>query len=197
MELDDLKTIWKKEIAMQTQTTNFDRIRTQVDQYDRREKFSWAVELLACAAIVIAVGFGWWVVEKPNVLFQIGMAAMIVSAIFVAGKIVLNRHVASIDNWTLLGKINIQIEKREKEEKLLNSIASWYLTPLFIAILLASYGGYSHRTGSYLPDAGLWIYWVICLVLYIGIYFYNLRQVKTRLKPLLDQLYAIRDQLKE
>lgn len=197
MEFDDLKAIWKKEIEMQTQTINFDKIRAQVDQYDHRAKFSWAVELLTCAAIVIAVGFGWFVVEKPNILFQIGMAAMIVSVIFVAAKIFSNRRTISVDNWTLLGKINTQIEKREKEEKLLNSVAYWYLTPLFIAVLLASYGGYSQRTGSYVPDAGLWIYWVACLALYIGIYFYNQRQAKTKLKPLLDQLYGLRDQLKD
>lgn len=197
MELDDLKTIWKQEINMQTQTIDFNNIRTQVDAYDRRAKFSWALELCACAAIVVAVGFGWFVTEQPGILFQIGMVAMIVSAIFVAVKIVLNRRITSIDNWTLLGKINVQIEKREKEAKLLNSVASWYLTPLFIAVILSSYGGYAHRTGGYIPDAGLWVYWAICLVLYIGIYFFNLRQVKTKIKPLLDQLYALRDQLKD
>ncbi|ARU29473.1 hypothetical protein CBR65_19640 [Cellvibrio sp. PSBB006] len=197
MELDDLKAIWKKEIAMKNRTIDFDKIRTHVDQYDRRTKWSWALELFACAGIIIAVGFGWFSVENPSLLFQIGMAAMIVSAAFVAAKIATNRRTLSSDNWTLLGKINIQIEKREKEEKLLRSIASWYLTPLFIAILLASYGGYSHRTGHYFPDAGLLIYWGACLVLYIGIYYFNQWQVKTRLTPLLAQLYALREQLKD
>lgn len=197
MELDDLKTIWKQEMTMQTQTIDFNSIRTQVDAYDRRAKVSWALELFACAAIVVAVGFGWFVTEQPGILFQIGMVAMIVSVILIAGKIVFNRRVTSIDNWTLVGKINVQIEKREKEAKLLNSVALWYLTPLFVAVILSSYGGYAHRTGSYIPDAGLWIYWAVCLVLYIGIYFFNLRQVKTKIKPILDQLYALRDQLKD
>jgi hypothetical protein len=197
MELDDLKTIWKKEITVQTQTIDFNSIRIQVDAYDRRAKIGWALELFACAAIVVAVGFGWFVIEQPGMLLQIGLAAMIISTLFVAAKIVFNRRITSVDNWTLLGKINTQIEKREKDAKLLNSVALWYLTPLFVAVVLSSFGGYAHRTGSYLPDAGLWIYWAVCLVLYIGIYFFNLHQVKTKIKPILNQLYTLRDQLNE
>ncbi|MFL0803845.1 MAG: hypothetical protein K6L81_09005 [Agarilytica sp.] len=198
MQLDDLKNTWEKEIAMKSNLTDFGHVRRNVDKFDFRAKVSWAIELFACAAVIIFTLLAWFVwlpTKELNPLFHLGMFAMIASCVFVAWKIISERRVSITDDWSFSAKLNIQIEKREKEAKLLNSVAYWYLTPILTAVFIASYGGYAHRTGSYIPDAGLWIYWAVCVVLYVGIYFFNRYRVKTKIQPILNQLYALKREL--
>lgn len=198
MQLDELKKAWEQEMNVEQKAIDFDRIRRQADAFDRRAKSAWAIELFACAAVIIACVIGWVTLGKQHTLhplFHLGMFAMIVSCGYVAWKIIFARKVATADNWTLLARLNIQIEKREKEMKLLSSVAQWYLTPLFIAILLASYGGYVQRTGSYVPDLGAYLYWAASFGFYVAIYFYNKYSAKTRVQPVLDKLYALRAEL--
>lgn len=177
---------------------DFEGLRRQVDEFDRRATTTWVMELFACAGIIIVLGAFWlvWLPTKElHPLFHIGMFAMIASAAFVAWKIVWGRRISGNDDWTLSAKLYIQIEKREKEAKLLKNIAYWYLSPFFLAIILLSYGGYVQRTGSYIPDNVIWIYWAICLGLYIGIYFLNQYSVRTKIQPVLNRLYALRREL--
>lgn len=198
MQLDDLKNIWEKEVAMEHKITEFNEIRRRADKFDRRINFAWIIELIACAGIIAGIILRWLVwppSEVLNPLLQLGFLVTIVAVAFVAIKIVLSRKVIAHNDWTLSSKINIQIEKREKDMKLLSTLASWYLTPLFIAVILGSYGGYVQRTSVYVPDIGLWIYWAVCVALYIGIYFLNQHRVKTKIQPILEQLYAVKREL--
>ncbi len=195
MQLDDLKQAWKQEIEMTTQTNNFDTIRRDVDKFEQKSKFWVAIELLSIIAVIAAVSVRWLTTEGLNVPSQIGMAAMIAAGIFVGCKIIITLRLTTVNDWTLAAKLNSLIEKREKEVKLLTSVAYWYLSPLFAAILLASYGGYTQRTGSYVPDAGLWGYWALAFSLYIGVYLYNQYALKTKVRPILNQLYNLKTQL--
>lgn len=198
MQLDDLKNTWEKEMTVKEGLIDFECIRCQVDKFDRRAKAAWLIELFACAGIIIvsnAVWLVWLPTKELHPLFHLGMFSMIASAAFVAWKMVWGRRISGTDDWTLSARLNIQIEKREKEARLLKSTAYWYLTPLFFAIILSSYGGYVQRTGSYIPDSSTWIYWAVCLGLYIGIYFFNQYSVRTKIQPVLDRLYALRREL--
>lgn len=195
MQLDDLKKTWKEELEMKSAGGRFNVIHSDLVKYDRKATFSWALEVFVCMAVIIAVSFGWYTTENPSFIFQVGMTSMIIAMIFVGGKIIYNRRVNIVDDWTLAAKLNIQIEKRKKDIKLLRGVAYWYLSPIFFAVILSSYGGYAQRTGSYIPDAGLWIYWAIVVVLYVGIYFYNQYLVKAKVQPALDQLYRLKQAL--
>lgn len=195
MELDDLKNVWKEEVNMQTSTINFDRIRSEADKFDRKASFGWALEIAACVVVFGFVILWWFKVPDPNPILLLGMIAMVLNTGYVAFKIIKGRKSRTADDWTLATKINIQIEKREQEKALLSSVAYWYLSPIFIAVLLGSYGGYIQRTGNYIPDIALCIYWVVCIALYIGIYFFNQHRVKTKIEPLLEKLRILKQEL--
>jgi len=198
MQLDDLKSTWENEMIMKGGVVQFEHIRRRVDEFDRRSRAAWAIELFTCAGIIVAViiaWFAWLPTQKLHPLFHLGMVAMIASCVFVAWKIISKRKVATSDDWTLSAKINIQIEKREKESKLLNSVVYWYLSPLFAAIVLSSYGGYVQRTGSYIPNTATWLYWALCLAMYIGIYLFNRYSLKNKVQPILEHLYRLRSEL--
>lgn len=198
MQLDDLKNTWEREITMENNMTEFGDMRRRADKFDRRANVGWAMELLAIAGIVIFVLLRWLVwppSEGLSLLFQLGNLAVVVCGIFVIVKIVSARRVSTIDDWTLFAKINIQIEKREKGIKLLNTAAYWYLTPLFVIVILSSYGGYAERTGSYIPNTGLWTLWVVSFIFFIWAYFYLQYQSKTKVQPILEQLYEMKREL--
>ena len=197
MQLDDLKNAWKQEMNMTTQMTDFDSIQKQVKEFDRKAKVSWLIEILACAGVIVGMPLMWTTLKSPSLIFQLGMGAMIATALFVAGKMTLSLRVSKHDNWTLATQLDIQIEKREKEQKLMRSVAYWCLAPMLVAVFLPSYGGYTHRTGTYIPDLGLCLYWTACLVFFVSIYYLNQHQLKTKIKPVLDQLYRLKRQLKD
>jgi MFS family permease len=199
MQLDDLKSTWEHEMTIKEGIVDFEDIRRRVNNLDRRAKATWAIELFACAGVIIGIIAvwltAWMTTETLNPLFHLGVLAMVAAVIFVGWKIISGRKASTSDDWTLSAKVNIQIERREKDAKLLNSIAYWYLSPMFVAVVLSSYGGYVQRTGSYFPDAATWVYWIICLALYVGINFLNRYSVKNKVQPILDQLYALRKEL--
>ena len=198
MQLDELKDTWKKELTMKDNTLNFNHIRLSIEKFDRRTKVSWAIELFACISIAVVVCIAWFIwlpFNELSPLFHLGMFAMIACSVFVGGNIIWSRRVSTPDDWTLSSKLKIQIEKREKEIKLHNSIAKWYLSPAFVAILFSSYGGYSQRTQSFIPDIELLLYWGGCIIFFIGIYILNRHYAKTKIEPILAQLYALQEEL--
>ncbi len=200
MQLDDLKSTWQEELNVKDTLSDFTDLCREVDTFYRRSNVAWMIELFTCAAVIVAcllILFVWPVYEQPSLLFYFGTGSMILCSLFIAGKISLSRKTIYASDGTLAEKLNQQIEKREKEAKLLRSVAYWYLSPIFVAIILTSYGGYTQRTGSYTPSTGLWIYWGLCVVLCITIYGFNQHQLKTKVNPILEKLYNLKSQLED
>lgn len=197
MQLDDLKQTWKKEIEMTTAVMDFDKVRTEVEKFDRQVKSSVRIELFGCVGlIVVSCLFLIWRPEA-SVLMQLSMVAMIAVCALIGGKLLLSQRSQIKDDWTLASRINRQIEKREKEAQLLGTSMIWYLTPMLVVVIAGSWSGFAERTGTFVPDAGLLIYWGLVLALFVGIYFYNQHRVKTKIQPVLDKLYALRRELQE
>ena len=195
MQLDDLKTLYRQELEQDMHTIDFSLIRSEVAKYNRQSTWGWMIELIACAAIILFNLVWWLIADAPNLLMQTGMAAMILCALFVGYTIIRKRRLTADTSWTLKSKLAREIEKLEKEARLHLSVLWWYLTPITIAVLLASYGGYAQRTGTYVPDTGLWIYWGLCAVLFFGIYWFNRRLVRMRINPMLERLRQLQKQL--
>ncbi|MDO3386618.1 hypothetical protein QWI17_12295 [Gilvimarinus sp. SDUM040013] len=196
MKLDDLKQTFREETQMIDTQLNFATLREETDKFERQAKRGWILEVMVAVAVIVFVIVGWASVDSPNPLFQLGMASMIASCVFVAGKIIVTkRQSAQVDDWTLANRITRQIEKLEQDARLLQSVASWYLTPLAIAVFLCSWGGFSQRTGQYTPDAGLLIYWAGAIILYLGVYALNVKRAKTKIRPMIDQLKQLKQSL--
>lgn len=195
MNLDDLKTTWQQEITINQSDIDFSRIQQSAEQFDRAVTRGVWIELFACTCLILlSVGF---FIIKPDAswMMRLSSLALILVAIFIAIKLVRGRSTSTPDNWTLASNIQRQIEKREKEYKLLSSSANWYLFPLFVVIIASSWSGHAHRVGSWLPDQGLLLYWLACVVLYLGIWWMNKHRAHTKVKPILTDLYRLREEL--
>lgn len=197
MQLDDLKQTWSKELKMTTAAIDFDKVRKEADAFDRQVKSGVRIELFGCVGLIaVSILFLIWRPEASLLLkgCTLGMVAV---CVFIGGKLLLSLRSKIEDDWTLASRIDRQIEKREKEKKMLGSSFGWYVAPMYVVVMASSWAGFAERTGSYVPDMGLLTYWLGGTVIFGSIYFYNQKRINTKIQPVLDKLYALRRELQE
>jgi hypothetical protein len=196
MELDDLKTTWKKEVNMTTQTADFNSIKNEVSKLDKQAKMSWSIEGVgALFGIFATVIFTWIWVDEPTIFTQAVAVMLIASLVYSARLFFGIQQTETKDDWTLLAKLNIQIEKREKEVKMLRNLAVVQLIPMFSIMSLASYAVYIELTGMNMPSTAFIIGWGVGLAYFIFLHFYNRSHLNNKFLPALDKLYELKKQL--
>jgi hypothetical protein len=198
MELDDLKTTWKKEVNMTTQTADFNSIKSEVNKLDKHAKMSWSIEAIGALFGIFATGIFTWVwVDEPSMFTQVIAVILIASLVYSARLFFGIQQTETQDNWTLLAKLNIQIEKREKEVKMLRNLAVVQLIPMFSIMSLASYAVYIEITGMIMPSMAFIIGWVVGLAYFIFLHFFNRSHLNNKFLPALEQLYELKKQLND
>jgi predicted permease len=198
MELDDLKTTWEKELNMTTQTADFISIQSQVNKLDKHAKMSWSIEAVgALFGILATVIFTWGWADDPTIFTQTVAVILIASLVYSARLFFGIQQAETTDDWTLLAKLNIQIEKRKKEVKILRNFAVLQLIPMFSIMTLASYAVYIEVTGMIMPSMTLMIGWSIGLAYFIFLHFYNRSHLNNKFLPALEQLYELKKQMED
>jgi amino acid transporter len=191
MNLDDLKTVWKEEISysVRMEDPSMTAIMNDVTRTKREVRLRdfWMIFALAVGAL-INVLFGWLAQEQVDWLIRLGTIAFVVGTAAVCVSLIRARSVARSDDWTLRSRIKIEIERLEKQSKLMNRVGAWFLMPMLIAISLSSLGGYHARTGSYVPDAFGCVFYAGTAVFYGFTYWLVRREVKNKWEPLLGRL---------
>lgn len=80
----------------------------------------------------------------------------------------------------------MEIERLEKQRRLMNRVGYWFLLPMLIANGLSLLGGV--RTGSHVSHATGWAVFVGCAVLYGFTYWLVRREVTKMWDPVLARL---------
>jgi membrane protein implicated in regulation of membrane protease activity len=128
-------------------------------------------------------------------LSQMGALSFVIGTAVVIFALSMARKVNRTDDWTLRARIESEIEQIEKQSRLGSGVGSWFLAPMLLAIVLSSLGGYHDRTGSYVPNLSLWVYYVVCLAVYALTYWLCRRETSNRLDPLLARLKGLHREL--
>ena len=198
MELDDLKTTWKKEVNMTTQTVDFNSIQSEISKLDKHAKMSWSFEAIgALFGVFATIIFTWVWLDSPIIFTQVVAVILIFSLVYSARLFFRIQQAETQDDWTLLAKINIQIEKREKEVKMLRNLVVVQLIPMFSIMTLASYAVYIEITGMIMPSMALMIGWGAGLAYFVFLHFYNRSHLNNKFLPALEQLYELKKQLND
>jgi hypothetical protein len=200
MILDDLKTEWRAEMEYASQAVDLrmDSIKSDVSEIHRvvRLRDFWMVFalLLGSGGTVFIrwlnrdfIKWGW--------LSQMGALAFVIGTAVVIFALFMARKVNRTDDWTLRARIESEIEQIEKQSRLGSGVGSWFLAPMLLAIVLSSLGGYHDRTGSYVPNLSLWVYYVVCSAAYALTYWLCRRETSKRLDPLLTRLKGLHREL--
>jgi hypothetical protein len=191
MNMDDLKAAWRAEIAasLRTEDLQMTALVKDVTRLQRgvRMRDFWMIFALACAA-AISLAVGWLAPQRADWMTRIGVSAFVLGTIGVGVALYRARRVTRSDDWSLRSRIEIEIERIEKQRRLLKRVGIWFLIPMLIAADLSSLGGYHSRTGSYVPDAFGWLFYLGTAVFYGFTYALVQREVRTTWEPVLARL---------
>jgi hypothetical protein len=193
MELDDLKIAWKKEVNMTTKITDFDQFQAEVNTLDRKSKYGWLREGSGAAVIIISAIIYVWIVRDTSSLFlQVSTAIFIAPLADAIRRFYKSQQTQTADDWTVLARVKGQIEKRRKEIKMLSTLTTWHVIPIYLAAVLFSYAVYFEITNNTMPSNELMGWWAGFFVYnFIFIRWLNNRAVTKQYQPALDKLETI------
>jgi hypothetical protein len=107
------------------------------------------------------------------------------------------RRLEPADDWTLRARLRREIDKLRKQQRLAERVALWFLLPMAPAVALLSLGGQHVRTGTYVPDARLVVYYAVCAVIYVATWWWCRREARRHYGPLLARLRRLSAELEE
>ena len=194
MNLDDLKAAWKQEIdqSARVEAPAMTKIMSDVKQITREVRFRdfWMIFALATGG-VLYLTFGWLTQENVDLPSRLGVLVFIGATIVTCVALIRARCMTRSDDWTLRSRVEMEIERLEKQRRLMNRVGYWFLLPMLIANAVSLIGGHHARTGSLVPDArGLAIFGA-CFLLYGFTYWFVRREAKRKWDPVLARLQRL------
>jgi len=194
MKLDDLKAAWKEDIdqSVRAEGLPMTAIMDDVKKINCEVRFRdfWMIFGLALGALGYLI-FGWLTQENVDSLSRLGVLVFIAATTVMSVALLRARSVNRSDDWTLRSRIEMEIEKLEKQRRLMNRVGYWFLLPMLIANGISLLGGHHARTGSLVPDAsGMAIFASYGLV-YGFTYWLVRRETKRKWDPVLARLQRL------
>lgn len=194
MKLDDLKAAWKQEIhqSVRVEGPPMTTIMSDVKKIGREVRFRdfWMIFALAMGALLYLV-FGWLTQESVDSLSRLGVLVFIGATTVMCVALIGARRVTRSDDWTLRSRIEMEIEKLEKQRRLMNRVGYWFLLPMLIANGISLLGGHHARTGGFVPDAPGMTTFASCAVVYGFTYWLVRRETKRKWEPVLARLQRL------
>jgi hypothetical protein len=194
MTLDDLKMVWKQEIdqSFRAEDLSMKKIMSDVAEIDRSVRFrDFCMIFALVGGALLYLVFGWLTQEKVDLLSRLSVLAFIAATVAMSVALIRARRVTRSDDWTLRSRVEMEIEKLEKQHRLMSRVGYWFLLPMLIANGLSSLGGYDVRTGNHAAGAVGWVMFATCCVLYGFTYWYVRHELKRKLGPVLARLRGL------
>lgn len=194
MKLDDLKAAWQQEIhqSVRVQGPAVKTIMGQVKKIDREVRLRdfWMIFALATGAVLYLV-FGWLTRENIGWLSRLGVLVFIGATAVTSVALLRARSVTRSDDRTLRSRIEMEIEKLEKQRRLMNRVGYWFLLPMLFANGIALLGSQHARTGSLAADASGMAVFASCGLVYGFTYWLVRREVRRKWDPVLVRLQGL------
>jgi hypothetical protein len=191
MKLEDLKAAWKDEVAQsfRAEDLSMKAIMREVAIFNRSVRFR---DFCMIVAMVLGASiyfiFGWLAQEKIDLLSRFSVLAFIAATAVMSIVLLRARRTSRSDDWTLRSRLEMEIERLEKQRRLMNRIGYWFLLPMLIANGLSFLGGYDVRTASHVAHATGWALFAGCGVVYAFTYWLVRREVMKMWDPVLARL---------
>jgi drug/metabolite transporter (DMT)-like permease len=194
MKMDDLKAAWKQEIdqSVLVEGPSMTTIMSDVKKIDREVRFRdfCMIFALAIGALLYLI-FGWLTQENVDSLSRLGVLVFIAATTVMSVALLRARSVTRSDDWTLRSRIEMEIEKLEKQRRLMNRVGYWFLLPMLIANGISLLGGHHTRTESLVPDASGMAIFASCGLVYGFTYWLVRRETKRKWDPVLARLQRL------
>jgi Flp pilus assembly protein TadB len=150
MELDELKTIWKKQEIKNRESLSKEQLSVLLNNkmisFDEKIKSRDRREI--GAAIFVSFIFGILLFVMDSIWTKLGCVTIILACGFISYKLITERRAAidkkSNPNTTFKENLQFELQKVETQRNLLKNIVWWYIAPIFLGSLfffIGIYGG--------------------------------------------------------
>jgi hypothetical protein len=194
MKLDDLKAAWQQEIdqSVRVEGPSMTTIMSEVKKIDREVRFRdfWMIFALATASGLYLI-FGWLTQENVDWLARLGVLVFIAATAVMSIALLRARSVRRSDDWTLRSRIEMEIEKLEKQRRLMNRVGYWFVLPMLIANGVSLLGSQHARTESLAPHASGMAVFASCALVYGFTYWLVRRETRRKWDPILARLQRL------
>jgi drug/metabolite transporter (DMT)-like permease len=194
VKLDDLKAAWKQEMDQSARAEGLpmNAIMNDVKKINHEVRFRdfCMIFALTLGALLYLI-FGWLTQENVDSLSRLGVLAFMAATTVMSIALIRARSVTRSDEWTLRSRIEMEIEKLEKQQRLMNRVGYWFLLPMLLANGISLLGGHHARTGSLVPDAPGMAVFATCALVYGFTYWLVRRETKRKWDPVLARLHRL------
>lgn len=187
MELDELKRTWKE----QKSSSELDYSKSEIMMLIKNKMISFEkdirsrdrLEIIAC--ILVIIFFGFTLFTTASVWKQAGSVVIILSAAFIWYKLKATQKDTFGEEHSpdrpMSEYLNLELESIRKHKKLLQNVAWWYLSPMFVGLLFFTIG-FNTRL--------LWkgIYLAIVILLLGFIWKLNQNAVRKKFDPMINEI---------
>jgi drug/metabolite transporter (DMT)-like permease len=194
VNLNDLKAAWQQEIhqSVRVEGPSMTTIMSEVKKIDREVRFRDFSMIFALAmGAVLYLTFGWLTRETVDWVSRLGVLVFIAATTIMSVTLLRARRVTRSDDWTLRSRIEMEIEKLEKQRRLMNRVGYWFLLPMLIANGVSLLGGHHVRAGGLAPDASGLAIFVTCCLVYGFTYWLVRRETRRKWDPVLERLQRV------
>jgi hypothetical protein len=203
MDFDSLQQAWAGQPATPTTDTVWEEARRRAGVLDRRTRIRDLVEL--ATAVGLAALFVWIATLSP-VKWPWIAAALVVAGV---GAIFVRERMRSVATPPAPSDVRQSLERAivecDHQIRLLGSVATWYLAPLGVAIVLVFVGvtlGIRAEVGPEVWARGRMGFLgaiggasLLCAALFVGVWWLNQWAVSRHLRPHRDHLVTALQQL--
>ena len=124
--------------ASQDDNLRFEGIKSQVSELRRtgRNGAFWMIFANACGS-ALSLFFGWLTRDDVDWHQKLSIAAYVIGTLCMTFFLLRARRISRSDDWTLRSRLEMEIERLEKQRNLWNNVGAWFFLPMSIASLLA------------------------------------------------------------
>ena len=187
MDLNELKNVWKQQDRDTGDQLSKSELMMMINNkmISLEENIKARDRLEIIVAIAVMIVFALWGVSAETVWTQAGCAVIVGSAGFIWYKLKRTQR-ASFDSRTnphhsMREHLNGELQSVRQQKKMLQSVAWWYLSPIWVGLLLITLGfsqGIVYKVG----------YMIAVSILYVWIWRKNQQQVEGKFSPLEEEI---------
>ncbi|WP_019028824.1 hypothetical protein [Colwellia piezophila] len=199
MMFDDLKVEWKNEVAQKKNNIRLafssEPLEREANKIDKLVKKQNIIEITT--AIVFLPFILYFLLNSENSVQSIGYSIWIYVCLITPYKLVKARMIKVDKNNSMKSYLQVEKLKTIEQLNLLRTFVWWHIIPILLGLILISAGSTMDETGTLHISFSLKIYYVLCTLGAIGIYFYNKKMADNKFKPLLDKINQRLDEIQD
>ncbi len=197
MMFDDLKRDWQNEVAQKNNNTSLafpsEPLEIEANKIDKLVKRQDIIEITTSTLFLPVITY--LLLNSENAIQLTGYFIWIYVCIITPYKLVKARMIKVDKDNNMKSYLQAEKQKTIGQLDLLRTFVWWHIIPILVGLILVSAGSTMDESGALHISFSLKIYYSLCTLGAIGIYFYNKKMAKNKFKPLLDKINQRLDEI--